>query len=215
MSIADWINPIKWVTKGVEVVGNTVVNIKGAWSGNQRERDQQYNSQFMSGMQSYAAEYAPRNNRTRWDSFWDGINRMPRPLIVVTIFLYFGLAYFNPTEFQVLNLVLDGVPDQMWWVMSSVVGFYFVAREFHKSREKSMALSDRDFDIQQARIAKLRGKAIPATTTVVNSELDEVIAVHTNPSVEDWKSGGKMPDVFDYDDENETGKSRCPYAVHL
>jgi len=208
MSIVDWVNPIKWITKGVEAVGNTVVNVKGAWSGNQQERDQQYHSQFISGMQSYMAEYAPRNNRTPWDSFWDGINRMPRPLIVITIFLYFGLAYFNPKEFQVLNIVLSGVPPEMWWIMSSVVGFYFVAREFHKNRAKGMALSDMEFQTQQARIAKLRGKSTPATTTVVDDELDDIDFVtaektgYTNPSVEDWKSGGRVSDVFDYDEED-------------
>jgi len=200
MGIADWVNPIKWITKGVETVGRTVVNVKSAWSGNQRERDQQHSSQFMAGMQSYSSEFSPRNNRSRWDSFWNGINRMPRPLIVITVFSYFGLAYFNPTEFQILNIALSGVPDQMWWVMSSVVGFYFVAREFHKNREKSMALSDRDFQVQQTRIAKLRGEDM-----VVDNEFDGTTVEksgYTNPSVEDWKNGGRVSDVFD-DDQGE------------
>ena len=209
MSFMEWVNPIKWVTKGIEVVGNTVVKVKGAWSGNKQERDQQFHAQFMSGMQAYSAEFAPRNNRTGWDSFWDGINRMPRPLIVITIFSYFGLAYFNPTEFRVLNIALDGVPAQMWWVMSSVVGFYFVAREFQKNREKSMALSDKDFQTQQARIAKLRGESVPAATMMVDDEHDDVDTMtaektgYTNPSVETWKAGGKVSDVFDYDEYDD------------
>ncbi len=178
MSFQDWINPINWFTKGVEAVGNTVVNVKGAFTGNRQEQDEQQSKQFMMGLQAYSAEFAPRKNRSWWDSLWDGLNRMPRPLIVLAIFWYFSLAYREPDEFQVLNIALDTVPERMWYIMSAVVSFYFVAREFHKNRETKMALSDQEFEKVQKRIATIRDK---------DEELPPKMDGYQNPSIEEWK----------------------------
>ena len=178
MSFLDWANPINWFSKGVETIGNTVVKVKGAFTGNQQERDQQQSKQFMMGLQAYSAEFAPRSNRTWWDSLWDGLNRMPRPLIVIAIFWYFLLSYRNPKEFQVLNTTLDTVPDEMWYIMSAIVGFYFMAREFQKGRDTKMALSDKDFEKVQKRLAVLRDK---------DDELPAKNSGYQNPSIEEWK----------------------------
>ncbi|MDH5778624.1 MAG: holin family protein, partial [Gammaproteobacteria bacterium] len=140
MSILDYVNPIKAVTNGV-------VKVKESIWGSKKEQDQQAHDKFITGQQVFSAEFtAQRQNRNWWDSFWDGINRMPRPVIVIAIFLYFGLAYFDQVEFQKLNIALDTVPEKMWWIMTSIVSFYFVAREFQKGRDKKMALSDEEFN---------------------------------------------------------------------
>lgn len=178
MSLADWMNPINWFTKGVKAVGDTVVNVKGAFTGNRQEQDEQQSKKFLMGLQAYSAEFAPRENRTWWDSLWDGLNRMPRPLIVVAIFWYFILAYKNPTEFQVLNVALETVPDNMWYIMSAVVSFYFVAREFQKNRDNKMALTDKEFESVQKRIATIRDK---------DNELPPKESGYKNPSIEEWK----------------------------
>ncbi len=178
MSIMDWANPVNWFTKGVEVVGKTVVNVKGAFSGNEQERDEQQSKKFLMGLQAYSAEFAPRKNRTWWDSLWDGLNRMPRPVIVIAIFGYFALAYQNPSEFQVLNIALGTVPENMWYIMSAVVSFYFVAREFQKGRDTKMALTDKEFEKVQKRIATIRDK---------DDELPSKEHSYINPSIEEWK----------------------------
>jgi hypothetical protein len=182
MSIKDWINPITWFTKGVQTVGDAVVNVKSAFSGNRAQQDAQQSEKFLAGLQAYSAEFAPRENRTWWDSLWDGINRMPRPLIVIGIFWYFSMAYRNPKEFQVLNVALDTVPERMWWIMSAVVSFYFVAREFQKSRDTKMALSDTEFQKVQQRIATLRAK---------DDELPPKEPGYVNPSIAEWKQKQK------------------------
>jgi hypothetical protein len=179
MSLQKWINPFNWFTSGVKAVGGTVVDVKKAWSGSKADQDLYAHEQFVAGVQSYAAEFAPRKNRTWWDSLWDGINRMPRPLIVIAIFWYFSLSYRNPTEFQVLNTALETVPERMWWIMSAVVSFYFVAREFQKDRDTKMALSDKEFGEVQKRIAKLREAQI--------NELPPKEEGYVNPSIEAWK----------------------------
>lgn len=179
MSIKDWINPFKWFTKGVKTVSDSVVDVTKVFKGSKADRDNYSHQQFMAGLQAYSAEFSQQNNRTWWDSLWDGINRMPRPLIVIAIFSYFWFSYKNPEEFQILNIGLDTVPTEMWWIMTTVVSFYFVARELKKSRDTKMALSDKEFDTVRKRIAKLREKA--------EKELPPHDLGYTNPSIENWK----------------------------
>lgn len=128
-------------------------NIVKTFKGSQQERDKYKHQKFSQTMNQFSSEFHRRENRTWWDSFWDGFNRMPRPVIVILIITYFLMAYFDPIEFQKINLALDSVPERMWWAFSVIMGFYFVAREFQKNRDKSMALSNKDFD---SRLEKLR-----------------------------------------------------------
>ena len=179
MSLKDIVNPFSWFSKGVETVGDTVVNVKKTFTGSKADQDLYAHEQFISGLEGYSKEFTNRANRTWWDSLWDGVNRMPRPLIVVAIFWYFSLSYRNPEEFQVLNLALDTVPERMWWIMSAVVSFYFVAREFQKGRDTKLALSDKEFKTVQDRMAKLREAAV--------TELPAKEPGYKNPSIEEWK----------------------------
>jgi hypothetical protein len=109
----------------------------------------------------FAAEFRRLEKRTWWDSFIDGLNRLPRPTLVVLVLGYFALAYVDPVEFQVLNTALEGVPDEAWFLLGAIVTFYFGARELEKSRQKKLTLSRAQFVEQQARLAELRAQAAP------------------------------------------------------
>lgn len=141
----------------IEGVTNGIVKVKEVFSGNQAERDRQEHAIHSKGMDAYQAEWASsRRNRTLWDSFWDGMNRMPRPVIVMMTLAYFGLSYFDPHEFQIVNLALDTVPERMWWIAGGLMGFYFSAREISKFREKKkMAMDDDAFATHMAKIENL------------------------------------------------------------
>ena len=97
---------------------------------------------------------------------------------MIAIFWYFSKAYLDPKGFQILNIALDTVPERMWWIMSAVVSFYFVAREFQKSRDTKLALSDTDFQKVQKRMATLRAK---------DDELPAKESGYVNPSIAEWK----------------------------
>jgi|GEM_PF-1164548 len=152
MGLKSWI-----VNAGGEMVGRVLGGgneIIRTLKGSQAERDAQDADRFTAGMAAYAAEW---NGQGWWNRFWDGINRMPRPLLLVLILCYFVLAYIDPIEFQVLNTTLGTVPETMWEMLKWMVGFYFLAREIQKGRDKKMALSPAAFAEVQRRIAELRG----------------------------------------------------------
>jgi uncharacterized protein (TIGR02594 family) len=149
-------NPLN-IVSAIKSLGEKAIGLVPILKGNQQERDQQANDRFLAGLNTFSAEFGNRENRTWWDSFWDGFNRMPRPVIVCLVLAYFVMSYIDPTEFQVLNVALDTVPERMWWVLSAIISFFFVAREFQKSRDKKMALSSSEFNEVQRRIKDLRG----------------------------------------------------------
>ena len=132
MNLLNLVNPLKWFGKTAKDVSEAVVNVKSAWSGNQGLREQYAYTQEnnahlkdMAVMAAYTQELIPRNNRTKWESFIDGINKSIRPFIVITIIVYFFLAVINPNLFQQINITLDSVKPPMWWAAGCIITFYF------------------------------------------------------------------------------------------
>lgn len=151
------LNPIDAFTALIKGTGGAVTNVAKVFKGSKLDRDQQAHDQFTSTQRSFSAEFNNRNNRTWWDSFWDGLNRMPRPVMVVLVLVYFMLSYFNQIEFQKINLSLDTVPENMWFILGSIIAFYFGSRHFQKKHE-SLAMTKDQFSETQRRIAELDGK---------------------------------------------------------
>lgn len=184
MPFLSWLNPIKAIGE----VGNKLAN---TFVGSKAERDQQGHEQNMGILGQFAAEFRNIQNRTWWDSLWDGLNRMPRPVIVATVLAYFYLAYINPTEFQVLNVSLDGVPEHMWYVLGAIVGFYFAARHLEKKAKDKMALSQKDFDEMQRRIKELRDNE-PIDDKEYKRQMADETTPLTNEAIKEWNRRRKI-----------------------
>lgn len=147
-----------WLVKllGGNVLG-VVDKLVGRFAGDRTAREAGYHDESMESRREFAAEFQV-SNRTWFDSLIDGINRLPRPVIVAMVIWYFVLAVRDPVEFQIVNTALDGVPEFMWQIAMLVIGFYFVAREFQKSRDGKLSMSAKDFNEQQRRIAELKAQ---------------------------------------------------------
>ena len=154
-------------------------------TGNKRERDQQGHAADMAVSAQFAAEFR-QNNRNFFDSLIDGLNRLPRPVIVVMVVLYFLTAWNDPTEFQIINLALDGVPERMWIIAGVIITFFFGARELSKARDqKRMALSAEAFNEQQRRIHDLRQQK-HVETGAHDAEMADETKPLSNRSIEEW-----------------------------
>jgi hypothetical protein len=157
-----------------------------AVTGNRRERDTQGHLADMTVQQQFAAEFRRLERRTWFDSLIDGLNRLPRPVIVVMIIGYFLASWRDPEEFQIINLSLDAVPERMWIIAGVIVTFYFGARELQKSRDqKNLALSAEAFAEQQRRIGILRQTQHVASGTYANEMADETAPLG-NRSIAEW-----------------------------
>jgi hypothetical protein len=82
----------------------------------------------VASLEQFAPELQPRATRTRWDSFIDGLNRVPRPLITLGVLAFFMLAPLDPLRFAQIARAYDLMPDGFWALLSIIVAFYFGGR---------------------------------------------------------------------------------------
>lgn len=82
----------------------------------------------LTSLEQFAAEFQPRAPRTRWDSFIDGLNRVPRPLITLGVLAFFLLAPLDPLRFAQIARAYELMPDGFWALLSVIVAFYFGGR---------------------------------------------------------------------------------------
>jgi hypothetical protein len=85
-------------------------------------------AQDLASLEQFAAEFQPRSHRTWWDSFIDGLNRVPRPLITLGVLAFFVLAPLDPLRFAQIARAYELMPDGFWALLSVVVAFYFGGR---------------------------------------------------------------------------------------
>lgn len=89
----------------------------------------------LASLGQFSKEFHARQNRSWWDSFIDGLNRLPRPLIAVAILGFFVLAPFNPERFLAIAKSYEIMPPGYWALLSVVIGFYFGGRMQLKSQD--------------------------------------------------------------------------------
>lgn len=77
---------------------------------------------------------APRG--ATYDRIVDGLNRLPRPLMVLGSMALFGYGVADPAGFAQRMDGLRQMPDQLWWLLGAVVSLFFGAREAHHFRLK-------------------------------------------------------------------------------
>jgi hypothetical protein len=85
-------------------------------------------AQDLASLQQFAAEFQPRAKSTWWDSLIDGLNRLPRPLITLSVGAFFVLAPLDPLRFAQVARAYELMPDGFWALLSIIVAFYFGGR---------------------------------------------------------------------------------------
>ena len=94
--------------------------------------------QDLASLQQFAAEFHARQNRTAWDSFIDGLNRLPRPLITLGILGFFVVAPLDPMRFLQIATAYEMMPDGFWALLSIIIAFYFGGRLQIKNQDMAV-----------------------------------------------------------------------------
>lgn len=124
----------KLVSGGVEGIGNAVAGVARVFVGDKGAREAAGHEQTMAVMGQFAKEFDSLQNRTWWDAFINGLNRLPRPAMALGTIGLFVYAMTDPVGFGVRMQGLALVPDELWYLLGAIVGFYFGARELSKAR---------------------------------------------------------------------------------
>ncbi|MBB5514864.1 hypothetical protein FHS89_000870 [Rubricella aquisinus] len=116
-------------------VGAAVEGVAEVYTEN-RTAAMQARHDILKGAQSqFAGEFA--HPPAGWfDSFVNGLNRLPRPTMAFGTLALFVYAMADPVAFAARMQGLAAVPEPLWWLMGAVVSFYFGARELHHVRAR-------------------------------------------------------------------------------
>ncbi len=69
------------------------------FTGDKVQEESSRHGEMLARFQQYGAEFADRQNRTWWDSFIDGLNRLPRPAMALGVIAIFVWASVDPVGF--------------------------------------------------------------------------------------------------------------------
>lgn len=113
-----------------------------------------------------------------FDSFMNGLNRMPRPLLALGTMGLFTYSMVEPVGFGQRMEGLQQVPEPLWWLLGAIVGFYFGAREAHYFRHRVWPAK------KPAEAAVEAAPAASPTPGPVVARPDDDFA--DNPALRDW-----------------------------
>lgn len=123
----------------IDGVGSTVVKIAGQWSEGE-ETGAIRRHDYQTAVVSHAA--AELQGKGILNQIADFMNRLPRPIMAFGVIGLFTLAAIDPVYFAEIMTGMQLVPDNLWYLLGAVVGFYFGARELHKYRQMKMTAAD-------------------------------------------------------------------------
>lgn len=86
-----------------------------------------------------------------FDSFMDGVNRLPRPALALGTLGLFVSAMVDPIWFAARMQGIALVPEPLWWLLGVIVSFYFGAR--HQFKGQAFRRSIAQSAVQAPRVA--------------------------------------------------------------
>lgn len=96
-------------------------------------------------LEQFAAESAQtRENRTFWDSFIDGLNRLPRPFAFFLTVWIFVWPIWDMLSFQNAMLSYESIPEWLAILITIVWTFYFGGRMLTKDMKGFKARSSKE-----------------------------------------------------------------------
>lgn len=125
----------------------------------------------------FAAEFRDLSHRGWWDSFVDGLNRLPRPLIALGLITFFGYTAFDPQTAAKIAQSYAILPDGFWALVGVVVAFYFAGRLQLKSQNFQLTKAQRALLQTMAQAGETEQRSVPSSLTGSGPALsDEALA---------------------------------------
>lgn len=120
---------MNWLSFLPNIFGSVTKPIEAIF-GNRAKRDAYAADENAATKAQYAAEF--RENRTAWDSFVDGLNRLIRPTLVFGTIAIFTMPLWDIDRFVEIMVAYTGVPEPLWNMMYLVFCFYLTSRGIEK-----------------------------------------------------------------------------------
>jgi hypothetical protein len=111
--------------------------------GDKSERDAAIAEEVKAVQEAYQAEMMAPERLSVFAQFVDAANRLVRPSFTYGIIALFIWAAKDPIEFTASMVALAAVPEMMWWILLTVISFWFGGRLLEKAQGKFKVASDK------------------------------------------------------------------------
>lgn len=181
-----------------------------AIEGDQAARDQQLSSEQIALFNAYAAEFVARQQRTPWDSFVDGINRLIRPCLAIGALSTLGFAVVDPVLYAETMRALALTPEWIGIIIGGIFTFFFSGRIIEKLPRKWKIEPDL---VEAAKQIAIDRAARQASSVVDDSSSKEVVVTESVPTTYEEKEVNDYPDVYAGAVDNSTSPERAMAAT--
>ncbi|NHM20902.1 holin family protein [Tritonibacter mobilis] len=127
----------------------------------------------------FAAEFT--GQRSGFDRFMDGVNRLPRPMLALGTLGLMVAAMVDPLWFAARMQGVALVPEPLWWLLGIVVSFYFGAR----SQAKTQAFQE-GIARSLARVPQAVENIEQLKTVAQSSDNKRKNEISDNPALVEW-----------------------------
>jgi hypothetical protein len=147
-----------------EGVAATVKGVASVFAENREARGQRGHEADMAALTQFAAEFSARENRTWWDSFADGLNRIVRPLFALAAFFSMIAIPIWPERALYVAEALAAMPNGYWFLVGTIITFYFGGR---------MQVKSQDFKIRAGAVEAAKNIAAARRELAVSASVQE------------------------------------------
>lgn len=148
------------------------------FTGDRVQEEQGRHGEMLARFQQFGAEFADRQHRTWWDSFIDGLNRLPRPAMALGVMGIFVWASADPVGFAAAAQAWALIPDEMWVVLGAVIAFFFGDRTLLSARRSRAPTADQ---VQAVLATRARLEALTPAAPVDPGRYEREMADRDKP----------------------------------
>lgn len=131
-----------------------------------------------------SSEFHQRQNRTWFDALVDGLNRLPRPVMVITVFGLLIWTAIDPIRMAEVFTAWAIIPVGLWTIIGVIVSFFFGGRAQIKNHD-----FQREFAATLAAAPQVVANLQAIQGLRDEDARDGPAEVQTsNPALQDWRA---------------------------
>lgn len=159
--------------------------------GSKSERDAAIAEEMKAVQEAYTAELNAAEKIGWWASFIDNLNRLVRPFFTFGSVGILVWAVVDPVRFQVSMVAAGTIPEPLWYLIYTVVGFWFGGRLLERAPTRITALSATEIAAvlnAQKKLAKV-DDPVPAPTEIAEpSPIEKPVAPKPKTQPKAWEN---------------------------
>ena len=121
------------VSSGLGSILGGANNLARTVFGDKAAKEAAIHEEQMQIQKGYQAEFLAPEKYGWFNQLVDGANRLVRPLFTYGIVALFVWACVDPVEFTMTVQALGVVPELLWYIMMTIIGFWFGGRLLEKA----------------------------------------------------------------------------------